>query len=457
MERETSAPRVERSAMERAFGQMPLERIYVGPGAARALPALLDELGATGDAVVLHVPDPEPGLDALVGEVTEATRSRLPARGVTARSGRHGVILDEATVAQAILDAGAPDLVVAVGSGTISDLAKAVAHHHQASLVSVQSAASVNGYSNGLSVLMRNGIKRTTPTAWPTALLIDPDVLEAAPDRLAQAGVGDAVAIWTAPADWYVAHALGTDPRYHERFFTPVRDHVEQLHAQRAERHRGMQALIGALTVGGLAIGAAGSTAPLSGCEHLMSHLIDMVAAHRDQPHDLHGAQVGAATVTCTALWTIVMDDLDRPSALLPDAIPSMAQLEERTREAWSGIDPSGGLGRHCWSIVEAKWRALLDDVDAINAVLAKWDDHRARLRQLLPDPARPGETLRAWGAPTALSQLDPALDEDEARWVLRTLPFVRDRVSIADLLVIMGRWDDGLHERVRQEARRMA
>ncbi len=270
----------------------------------------------------------------------------------------------------------------------------------------MQSAASVNGYANGLSVLMRRGIKRTKSTVSPFALLIDPDVLAAAPERLTQADVAE---LGAAAAD------------------------------------RGMDPLINALTVGGLAIAAAHSTAPLSGSEHLMSHVVDMVAAHRHDAHDFHGAQVGAGAVVFAALWRHLLADpahVHRPDG---PPRPTLSDLEERSRRAWEAVDPGGGLGRDCWAVAGGKWQSLLADSTAVDALLATWGEHLVALDGVIDAVDRPLATLEAWGAPTAFADLDPARDDDAVRWVLRALPFVRDRFTVVDLLVLTGRWDDEL------------
>ena len=429
--------------MEQAYAGLPLERIYVGAGALGVLPEVLVELGVEGTAALVHVARPEPGLDALVAEAGSLVGRRLELRHITPRRGPHGVVLDEATVEEAVEASGEVDVVIAVGSGTISDLAKVVAAEAGVPLVAVQSAASVNGYSNGLSVLMRRGIKRTTPTASPTALLIDPEVLAAAPARLRQAGVGDAVAVCTSPADWYLARAAGFDASFDPAYFAPVQADVAELHAAAADRD--MDALVRALTVGGLAIAAVHSTAPLSGSEHLMSHVVDMVAAHRHAAHDYHGAQVGAGSVVFAALWRHLLADPAHVSRHDGPRRPSLADLEERSREVWAAIDPGGGLGRDCWAVAGAKWRSVLEDPTAVEALLESWDVHLAALDETIDDVDRPLATLEAWGAPTSFADLDPALDDDAVRWVLRALPFVRDRFTVVDLLVLTGRWDDDL------------
>ena len=191
----------------------------------------------------------------------------------------------------------------------MTDLAKQVAAELDVPVVVVQTAASVNGYADSLSVLVRNGAKRTVPSTWPSALIIDHDVLRGAPDRLTRAGVGDATAAWTAPADWYLACALGLDRAFDGGVLQPVLDAAEGLLTADPDTPEALTALVDTLTLGGLAIGATGTTAGLSGCEHLVSHLLDMAAMADGTAHDLHGAQVGVASVVAAALWEVALDE----------------------------------------------------------------------------------------------------------------------------------------------------
>ena len=114
---------------------------------------------------------------------------------------------DETTVAAATAAAAGAGCVVTVGSGTITDIGKAAAPAGTP-LVTVQTATSVNGYADPFSVLLRHGVKRTTPSRWPDALIIDPAVLQDAPPDLNRAGAGDMMAMFTATADWYLASAI---------------------------------------------------------------------------------------------------------------------------------------------------------------------------------------------------------------------------------------------------------
>jgi glycerol-1-phosphate dehydrogenase [NAD(P)+] len=79
----------------------------------------------------------------------------------------------------------------------------------------VQTAASVNAFSDDVSVLLKSGTKRSVPSRWPDALLVDLRTLADAPPAMNLAGFGDIISMWTAPADWYLASAVGMDDSYH--------------------------------------------------------------------------------------------------------------------------------------------------------------------------------------------------------------------------------------------------
>ncbi|PPF36549.1 iron-containing alcohol dehydrogenase [Pseudoclavibacter sp. AY1H1] len=405
-----------------------------------AVGRVLRDLGVPDGADVALLADSAQKLTS-TGELGEEVTAALAAGGYLVRRpaleiGGHGLVLDEATVASAASAVDGARAVVTVGSGTVTDLGKAVAPAGVL-LVAVQSAPSVNGFADSLSVLVRGGAKSTTPTRWPDALLIDADALDRSPARLVAAGVGDAVAIGCSGADWLLASALqGTQAD--AAALVPIRDAVARL-AAGAHAPGAMPALVDALTVGGLIIGALGTTAPLSGNEHLLSHILDMSAMAQDQPHDLHGAQVGVATVLSAALWDVALSEgLVRlaPGSAYPD------DLEERVSEVWSRVDASGRLGATCAANVERK-RALWQGGDGLApGVLAE-------VRAQLVTPEAVVGTLRAWGAPTRLRELTPPVDAETARWALSALPFMRDRLTLADLLVVGGAWTDEFLDKV--------
>lgn len=441
------------AAAAAAAWDLPLRTIPSYPGALAELPVVVTDVAPDGELALLHDGTPKRFGD---GDLLDAVRAGLdagrPVRDVLARRGAHGTVLDEVTVDSAIADARGVRGVLSVGSGTVSDLAKAVAADLDVPLVAVQTAASVNGYSDSLSVLVRNGAKRTLPTTWPQALVIDHDVLAGAPATLTRSGVGDAVAIWSAPADWYLANALGLDNTWVEESITPVREAAQSLIDVPPSDPAGLTALVDTLTIGGLGIGHTGTTAGLSGCEHLISHLLDMSAMARDTEHDLHGAQVGVASIVSAALWEIALEEVGL-GTLDPAGLTPPDGLEETVKQSWATMDPSGRVGAECWTSVGKKVAAWDSHQDSVRAFFADWASHEVVLRRLTAPPETPAAALANWGAARRFSDLTPTVDPELARWTLRTLPYMRDRFTVADLLLFAGRWDDELLDRVLERA----
>ena len=79
----------------------------------------------------------------------------------------------------------------------------------------VQTAASVDGYTDDVSVILRDGVKRTVPSRWPGVVLADVTTITQAPDRLTTSGFGEVMSMFTAPADWYLASVFGMDDTFH--------------------------------------------------------------------------------------------------------------------------------------------------------------------------------------------------------------------------------------------------
>ncbi|MCV7225112.1 iron-containing alcohol dehydrogenase [Mycolicibacterium komossense] len=443
---------METLADEFSSGAMQLES---GPGALRRLPDLLDTLAPTGELVLLaDATQKFVGAENLADLIADLVGDRT-LRAVVAAEGPHGVTLDEPTVSAATAGTHGAAALIAVGSGTISDLGKVVGRELDIPVISVQTAASVNGYSDPLSVLVISGAKRTQPSAWPAALVIDHDVLAAAPQRLSCAGVGDAVAIWCAPADWYLSCAIGMDSGgYDSRYVDPVRTAALRIADHTLSAGGRLDALNETLTIGGLVIGGAGSTAPLSGAEHLISHVLDMAAMAEGAAHDLHGAQVGVASIVASALWDIALNEIGILE-LDPADLTVPTDLEQQVRHTWQPLDPSGTLGDECWRAVQAKATRWNGAAQQVSAFYADRPGHRHALRALVGTPEQPAAALRHWGAPMRFAELAPRVTPERARWALRALPFMRDRMTVTDLLMYAGHWNDDLFDRVLERSAR--
>ena len=402
--------------------------VLLGSGVLDRVAETVAELG--GGEVALLADDVE--MAGPNGEVKQTVAAALEHVRRVTLGGR--VVVDAATIDQATAGATGAAVLLSVGSGTIADIGKVVSARLDLPHVIVQTAASVNGFSDDQSVLLVDGVKRTTPSRWPDRLLIDLDVIARAPVELNRAGLGDLLATYTAPADWRLAQLVGQDDSY-----SPFAVSLAQNHAvlDRADAiHRAepdaLEELCEALVLSGLAMGVAGRTAPCSGFEHTVSHLLEMAGAK-----PLHGAGVGALSVLAAMLWARVRT-VASAGGLRALRFPTAAEMEPRVRAAFAELDPSGAAGDECWRGYAAKlerWNAARDE---LTTLWERWPD--AEFDGLLASPERLVAALRAARAPVRLTQL--GVRDTTARWALAHGHLMRDRFTVADLAFFMGVWE---------------
>jgi glycerol-1-phosphate dehydrogenase [NAD(P)+] len=441
-----------------------MRRIEIGPEALDLLPEVVSEL-AGGDGAtprVALVVDATPMRRAggdLKEEAERLLGGRFEVRRAVIGGGGSELHADERALAEAGAAVAGADCVVVVGSGTITDVCKEATRRVGAPpLVAVQTAASVNAFSDDMAVLLKSGTKRTVPSRWPDALLVDLTVLAGAPPEMNLAGFGDLMAIYTAPADWYLARAVGMDDSYHPAPVGMLREQAQALLAGAAGLRRRepemLDRLARVLTLSGISLGVAGKTAPLSGTEHLVSHLIDMAAEVSHRSLTLHGAQVAVAAVPVAAAWETFLAEFD-PSEVNADRLfPDAATLEPVVRRAFAAIDPSGEVGKECWNDYRRKLERWRENRPRVEGFLEEWPQHRSELGRMVAPPEALGDALKEAGAPARFCELDPPVSPETARWALRNCHLMRDRFTVADLLFFAGRWDNAFVERILNRVR---
>jgi glycerol-1-phosphate dehydrogenase [NAD(P)+] len=461
-----------------------LGRVVAGEGALDALAGLVAELRRPGDVVVLAAATP---MTAGGRDLRAAAEEALGgARWAVIGPADGAVHADGPTLAAAAAAAEGAGCVVTIGSGTITDIGKTI-ERPGSSLIAVQTATSVNGYADPFSVLLRKGVKRTTASRWPDALLVDTGVLAGAPPQLNRAGAGDMMAMFTALADWYLASAVAGleprgggagsaddrpgdpprdadarpgdpprdaglrpgDPPYHPAVAGLVRARGPRLLALAAGLGGGrpdrasLAELAGLLTLGGIAMGVAGSTAPSSGMEHAVSHLLEMAATARGQRGNFHGTQVGVAAVVAARTWARVLGRIDGGALDRPAALPDPDAIRVRIERAFAGIDPAGAMAAECFADYARKLTRLSAGGDPLAVLRASWGKHRAVLDDLLSDPATLAGALTSAGLPARFADLPEPADEATARWAVANCPLQRQRFGVADLAMLTGAWEE--------------
>ena len=353
------------------------------------------------------------------------------------------VILDRATAGSV----GA-DVIVSVGGGTITDVAKVAAERNGVPVhIVIQTAASVDGYTDNFAVVLQNGVKTTLPSRWPEAVLADTTVIADAPHYLNASGFGELLSMYSAPGDWYLASRMGMDARY-----APVLLEMLNLCGEGIEAWSGGIAtgapescarLTSALAMRGIVTGVGGTTASLSGMEHLISHMFDMANGELHEPTGLHGAQVGVGSVIRAAAWEVFCERVASEGLDPATLFPAPNALESQVKAAFVWLDPTGRIGAECWGRYTKKLAAWHACRDGVMAAFADWQALCDQQNSLAFGSHKMALYLHRAGAAKRRHDLVPAPSTNRMNWAVQNCQFMRERFTVADLLALSGWWDD--------------
>ncbi len=435
-----------------------IRRVLLGRDQLRHVADVLSELlaAAPGRPVVTLLVDATPVLrrgDDVKRTVTDLLAERFDVRVAVLVDAHPALHADERAVDTASAAAQGASAVVTVGGGTMTDIGKLAAlAAGDVPLLCVQTAASVDGYTDNVSVVLRSGVKRTVPSRWPDAVLADVETISEAPPAMNRAGFGEITSMFTAPADWRLATLCGMDASWSEppvQLLEAVGSGIEQWSPGIAVADvDAVERLTWGLAVRGIATGISGTTACLSGVEHLVSHMLDLHHGELGLPTGLHGAQVGAAAVVAASAWELLLDRLQggAPPVRPPDADRAQADVDAAF----------GHLGdrvvAECWRDLSAKLARVVQSQSQIERVLSTWSAAVPELQRLLLPSAALARHLHAAGAPSRLTDLDPVVAPELGRWAVEHCARMRNRFTVVDLLMLLGWWtDDDVTEVLRR------
>ena len=320
--------------------------------------------------------------------------------------------------------------LVAVGSGTLTDVVRYAADRAGADFVSVPTAASMDGYASSVAALERDGVKLTVPARAPVAIFADPEIAAGAPRELTRAGIGDLLAKATARVDWLAAHLLYGEAW--QELPPPGEPDVEALLAGDVEA---VASLLGALIASGQAMAEVGSSRPASGCEHHASHVWDLLALRGARPRSLHGLQVGYATVFAMRLQQFAFGG----GVAVPRRPQPVAEPLDADARAWLGEPPPAVL-----EAVAEKQRLIAAVPDSWPDDPRRWAAVRARLAASLTRFDAVADALRRAGIPDrAAGYL--GIDAAMLRAGLRYGARLRSRYTVVDFLEGQGALDEAL------------
>lgn len=209
---------------------------------------------------------------------------------------------DEENIEEIISKAKGFDMVVAVGSGTINDLCKISSFNLKIPYVIFGTAPSMNGYASANASIITQSYKTSLPAHLPSAIYLDLDVLENAPQRLIKSGIGDSLCFSTCQFDWLLSHLiLGT--AYNQIPFDLLKDHYNQFTSYDLQ----LTTLAEMLIISGLGMYICKGSYPASQAEHLVAHYIE-IKYPQIAAQSYHGEQIAVCTLSIAALQQQILE-----------------------------------------------------------------------------------------------------------------------------------------------------
>ncbi|MCM2675417.1 sn-glycerol-1-phosphate dehydrogenase [Alkalicoccobacillus plakortidis] len=256
------------------------------------------------------------------------------------------VIADEQTIVDVLLQVHPDtDCLLAVGSGTIHDVVRFVSAKVEKPFISVPTAPSVDGFNSKGAPIIVKGVKTTFQTVAPVALFADLSILCQAPGDLIAAGFGDMIGKYTSLTDWQVGAIIAEEPFQQEiadLTNEALQSCVEVAPEIGNREKEGIETLMNALVLSGIAMSTFGASHPASGAEHHLSHYWEMHFLEEGHKQLFHGAKIGRSTLLIIQFYkeivraSLLEDPTEERVQLvkLIDQLPELSDVNQQLRDA---------------------------------------------------------------------------------------------------------------------------
>lgn len=335
---------------------------------------------------------------------------------------------------------------IAVGSGTINDLTKLAAFLCQRQYVAFATAASMDGYTAYGASISQEGFKQTFFCPAPQAVVVDLEVIAAAPAELNAAGYGDLLAKMPAGADWLVANALGLDPideAAWKMVQTPLRSWLADPNGVRQGHLSALTGLMEGLLMSGLAMQKTQSSRTASGAEHQFSHLWDNQHLRYNGFIPFHGFKVAIGSLAVTALYQRLLQ-------LSAGNFLHTANQVEHYWPRWQDIEkmivgefPDAKIAGMVLQESREKYQTAPAISERLERLAGAWPDLQPRLQEQLCPAAELRQWLQQAGAPTHPEEIGVPLNRLQSSY--RQAQLIRRRYTVLDLALESGAWSSAL------------
>ncbi len=284
----------------------PIKEIAIYKGAIEKLGQIKEDFGFNKGLLVI-----DSMLNNLIGDVIKTSLEKGNVSYDVCLFDTPQVLPDEASIAKIMVDMDdSIEFLIAVGSGAVNDLVRFISSRCLIPYVSIPTAASMDGYSAEVSLLLLNGVKKTITATHPISIFADVDILKNAPSKLVAAGFGDLICKKTAAFDWRISNIINGES-YCQNTVDVVNKIVERTLDNALKISEGDEAAIKTLAEGlmisGLAMHWVGKSRPAAGAEHHLAHFIGMKAMMHQKHMHLHGIEVAVMTLIMIEVYKEIL------------------------------------------------------------------------------------------------------------------------------------------------------
>lgn len=227
-----------------------------------------------------------------------------------------------------------PDLILAVGSGTINDSCRLTSYRMGLPYAVVATAPSMDGYASAGTPLLHDGTKSTVQGTTPKYIIGDLDVLKEAPYEMMLAGIGDMFGKYTGMLDWELARDYSGE-YFCEKIKNDVLDATNlclENGYRLADRDPDcVKNIMEGFLVTGLGMAYTGNSRPASGSEHIVAHAWELADVEAGNPPHLHGLEVCEATRLIAIMYKMLLEETEDAHLreLIGKYIPYFDAVEE--------------------------------------------------------------------------------------------------------------------------------
>ena len=293
-------------------------KVVVDATAIENFETYMAELGLTGRRTAIY--------DEITWKLTEGQHVRADQNIILDPNGLHA---EDVLIEKMMEQLDHPDVLIAVGAGTIMDFGRYPAYKLGIPFVAIPTLASSDGFTANICSAILNGQKKSTPMCAPTLVIADLDIIKGAPQRLVASGINDILAKYISMLDWRISKLVA------DEYFCPVvaelADHALMLMRGAADKYAATgeadhEAMTMAQMESGLTMQLLDHSRAASGAEHLMAHIVEMHPPRLEKAEGIHGECVGVGTFAC-------IKEYHRLAGLTPKAKPFTPLSEDWVRE----------------------------------------------------------------------------------------------------------------------------